>query len=267
MIMIRIDRSLVINPPQELVNNQQTWTNILLNLVHRYGSYGAIPKSQKDRIINNYNLQSVKDALKTMCHSKCAYCESKVDHIDYPHIEHYSPKSLYPNDAFNWDNFLLSCAQCNINKGNFDVCTEPFIDPCNEDPEEHIAYNMLRIIPNPSSSNIDKGRNVINECGLKRTTLIGFRADILKALEEYVSELEPVIDEYITLRRNDAKERRAIKIKNSLDRIKAICQASKAYASFARYFCKNNQEINNAINIVNQHRTVLGFGNARFHLF
>ena len=51
----------------------------------------------------------------------CSYC-GKYDPQDLQ-IEHICPKSLYPNLATTWDNFLLACATCNGkgNKGDKDV--------------------------------------------------------------------------------------------------------------------------------------------------
>jgi hypothetical protein len=46
----------------------------------------------------------------------CSYCESPI--FSHLHIEHRLPKSMFPEDAFSWSNFLLSCSTCNSAKGN-----------------------------------------------------------------------------------------------------------------------------------------------------
>ena len=39
-----------------------------------------------------YGAKSVKNALKKDQHSKCAFCEAKVDHVAYGDVEHFRPK-------------------------------------------------------------------------------------------------------------------------------------------------------------------------------
>ena len=52
-------------------------------------------------------------------HNKCAFCEQKVEQF---HIEHFRPKKIYYWLAYSWDNLILSCPYCNINKStNFEV--------------------------------------------------------------------------------------------------------------------------------------------------
>lgn len=72
-----------------------------------------------------YNHPDVKDALKRLFKSKCAYCESKFLHVYYGDIEHFRPKKGVGEDkknvekpgyywlAVDWDNLLLSCLFCN----------------------------------------------------------------------------------------------------------------------------------------------------------
>lgn len=54
---------------------------------------------------------AVKETLKAMCVSAeiCNYCEQN----EANDIEHVYPKSLFPAMAFQWNNFLLACKQCN----------------------------------------------------------------------------------------------------------------------------------------------------------
>ena len=45
---------------------------------------------------------------------RCAYCEDSVG----DEVEHIKPKSLYPEDVFNWSNYLYACGRCNGPKNN-----------------------------------------------------------------------------------------------------------------------------------------------------
>lgn len=75
---------------------------------------------------NNYNsrykLVDVKEALRSIYHCKCAFCEQKIEQY---HVEHYRPKQRYWWLAYSWDNLLLACPYCNEHKGtNFDTAGE-----------------------------------------------------------------------------------------------------------------------------------------------
>jgi uncharacterized protein (TIGR02646 family) len=65
---------------------------------------------------------------------RCFYCEDSRGND----IDHFWPKSVYPNKCFRWDNFLLACSSCNGCKGNqfpLDGAGLPLlIDPTVEDP-------------------------------------------------------------------------------------------------------------------------------------
>lgn len=70
--------------------------------------------SQSAPYDRRYKHKDIKDALMTLYHGKCAYCET---YDPSPHIEHYRPKrGGYYWLAYSWDNLILSCSQCNIRK-------------------------------------------------------------------------------------------------------------------------------------------------------
>lgn len=60
---------------------------------------------------NTKAFREVKGKLVAMCPpiEHCCYCEDgKADEI-----EHFRPKSLYPDLTFAWSNYLLACSTCN----------------------------------------------------------------------------------------------------------------------------------------------------------
>ena len=56
-----------------------------------------------------------KEALRKSTSGKCMYCESKMEHISYAHVEHIKPKSKFPELEFEWTNLGFSCQICNTN--------------------------------------------------------------------------------------------------------------------------------------------------------
>jgi len=133
--MIKVQRS---TKPAVLEKNAAEWTRKLLT---------ATTKEEKSRAEGKYRHEKIKDALVNMFHGKCAYCESKITHVDYGHIEHFKPKSFtaYRTLTFEWTNLLLACAVCNGTeyKGTkFPLAAEggPFVNPCDDEPNDHFDF-------------------------------------------------------------------------------------------------------------------------------
>ena len=81
-----------------------------------------------------------------MFHGKCAYCESKITHVDYGHIEHYRPKSKFPQLTFEWSNLLLACGMCNGTKYKGEHFPESqegglLVNPCKDMPTKHFTFD------------------------------------------------------------------------------------------------------------------------------
>jgi uncharacterized protein (TIGR02646 family) len=79
-----------------------------------------------------YRDPKVKEALLELFNHKCAYCESNFDHVGPGAVEHFRPKGIdrrknkapikefqgYYWLAANWNNLLLSCTDCNSERGH-----------------------------------------------------------------------------------------------------------------------------------------------------
>ena len=102
------------------------------------------------------------------------YCESKITHIDYGDIEHFRPKSKYPNLEFEWSNLGIACVKCNrdYKKDKFDEAT-PYIDPYGENPLDNIVTVGALLMHKYGS---ERGELTINDIGLNRTDLVEKRA-------------------------------------------------------------------------------------------
>jgi uncharacterized protein (TIGR02646 family) len=131
--MIRVRRG---RAPDVLTRNQARWLKDLQQ---------AKTVEARKRVLERYRHDDVKDALVTLFHGKCAYCESFIRHVDYGHIEHYRPKAKYWKQTFTWSNLLLACGVCNGSeyKGDaFPLKAEggPLINPSAEDPSRHLSF-------------------------------------------------------------------------------------------------------------------------------
>ena len=97
-------------------------------------------------------LRAEAEVLYQAFHGKCAFCESHMAHVAPAQIEHYRPKKHFPEDMFNWENWLLSCGQCNTKKGQRRDFLEPncdgrrcLLNPAEDDPLDDLHFKNQMI--------------------------------------------------------------------------------------------------------------------------
>ena len=124
-----------------------------------------------------------KNALAKAASGKCMYCESKIGHVSYPQIEHIKPKKKFPELEFVWENLGFCCQICNTNKGQKYDEARPFINPYNENPEDHIGFLGYYIYPKHGSL---RGEYTIKEIGLERNELNDRRKEKIDGVEKMI---------------------------------------------------------------------------------
>ena len=158
----------------------------------------------KDGFNDRYKWEDIKIALNNIYHCKCAYCENKIEQY---HVEHYRPKKTYYWLAFSWDNLLVACATCNIEKGqkfDLDGPQETFtnieanirnintssagynrneqprmVNPEVINPAGHIRFQRNGII----ESDHPRFIYTIRECAIDRDSLNDLRRHLLEVFE------------------------------------------------------------------------------------
>jgi uncharacterized protein (TIGR02646 family) len=108
----------------------------------------ATTKKARKRAESKYRHSQIKQALIQMFGGKCAYCESRITHVDYGHIEHFQPKAGmngHPELTFEWSNLLLACGICNgpeFKGERFPSHREggPLVNPCQDEPTDHFEF-------------------------------------------------------------------------------------------------------------------------------
>ena len=152
--------------------------------------------------MNRDALDDVCNALGRMFYNKCCYCE-KVIAKD---IEHFYPKTLYPDRMFCWDNMLRACKDCNFEKLDADP-EDPLdsngerslLDPTVDRPEDYLQWDLLTGMPIyiNAGPGIDRGQRTVSVCDLdnqkfneqRRKQAFRFRWYL-----ERVSQEDPVAD-------------------------------------------------------------------------
>ena len=83
--------------------------------------------------------------------SRCMYC-CDGEGTD---IDHFRPIASDPFGTFRWENHLLACSHCNSNEKRDKYPCDPsgsclLVDPCVDDPHEHMELNFATGIYSPS---------------------------------------------------------------------------------------------------------------------
>lgn len=180
--------------PNTLRINSEKWKNDLLTAIDKNQKTGEkIP----DVIRNRYHQEDVLDALKIMYgdgygNYYCCYCESSIEPVSYPHIEHRKPKDkeLFPEESFNWDNLHLACQTCNTNKGKKWNKENEILDPVVDIPiEEHLGYRVE--IPEGvyRETISDQGFTTVEHADLDRPSLRRIRIEIWKTTIDVIREI------------------------------------------------------------------------------
>lgn len=174
------------NKPNILVERSEVWRDELVDYIRRGVK---IPKT----VASRYNNDEVKSALKKECSSKCMYCESKVDHVAYEHIEHIKPKAIkkFPELTFEWSNLGLACPICNGNKGDEYEEDNAIINPYVDNPEDFIFAYGVHIFAKPGQSRADLTIRLLD---LNRPELIEQRLERARAIHMLIDSYYRAVD-------------------------------------------------------------------------
>jgi uncharacterized protein (TIGR02646 family) len=140
----------------------------------------AAPKEEAQRLWkqqDNLAFEEIRSKLRSMAPGleRCMYCEDSAA----TDIEHFWPKSKYPERAFTWTNYLLACSCCNSNHKReqfpLDEAGAPLlIDPTAEDPRDYLVLSVTTGKYQPrrrGGQKSPKGWNSIEVFGLDRDLL------------------------------------------------------------------------------------------------
>lgn len=156
--------------PQILIDNETTWT---AELMAKYAA-GQKPTAAE---ATRYRHATVKATLVEETYGKCAYCESKLQHIHHGDVEHIFPKSLARGRTFEWENLTLACEICNQNKSNKDPNAEHILDPYVHQPSDYLIFLGSLVYP-IGETPYGKSSEVILD--LNRTKLLEMRREWLE---------------------------------------------------------------------------------------
>lgn len=153
-----------LNEPKVLADNKTAWTN----------------EFDRNRSSRRYGHEEIKSILTEETSAKCAYCESKVNHISYDEVEHIKPKSIFPELVCEWNNLTIACQKCNRNKGSFYDADCAIINPYTQNPDEHLYWAGPMIFPLSK----DVGKISRDKLQLNRVDLVIKRGEKLNRIHD-----------------------------------------------------------------------------------
>jgi len=175
-----------VEEPDKLREKKAEWTQRYLELIES----GSDSKDRYPR--GKYNHREIKAALKEMYGACCCYCEGNVDPTSSQQVEHYRPKSKFPDLTFEWSNLHYCCPKCNISKSDKWDEENPILNPVDDVPEEHLFFDKYFVVFDKADI---RAKNTVEQVGLNRDGLIEYRASILKKVMEFFqSHKNSVVD-------------------------------------------------------------------------
>lgn len=241
--MIKLDRPA--NVPQILQDNAEEWTNNLLGLVKEYGTYEKIPQKLKNAAIKHYRHQDIKDILFESAYRKCAFCEGFPEDNGNIEVEHFHPKSSYPDETFLWENLLPCCRKCNSAKDAHDTKTKVIINPYINNPEEHLAVSFMRIIGKD-----EIGARTIDVCGLQGTRLYRPYSELLVQFCQYEDDLSGALKVYSLKETATTKKNQLKKIVESIERLEGLMNRKSKYSFFCKSFILSSESYHAAKKLI-----------------
>jgi len=192
-----------ITQPKILSDNYEKWTSELIEQIAlNNGDYSKV----NDKYKNQYNQREIKESLKNMYNGCCCYCEGSISLVSYGAIEHFKPKSLYPELSFVWDNLHYCCEICNTTYKK-SQWNDLLLDPSKDDISLYLSFNIHTGEYEAIQEN-ERGKETIRITGINREKLVKKRRQMIAKLsflnknldrEQFFKYIQLLEKRYITV--------------------------------------------------------------------
>jgi uncharacterized protein (TIGR02646 family) len=136
--------------PPLLATNQVEWTRPWV-VYYSIGVHQVLPTKPED---NHWLKDEIRLPLIDDFHNNCGYCGDSIStpENDTPQkkvipkgdVEHFLPKAIYPEQVYEWTNYIWSCKECNQLKANKETqksYNPNYLNPCHQDDCEKLIFN------------------------------------------------------------------------------------------------------------------------------
>ena len=119
--------------------------------------------------------------------SLCGYCEERCK----GEVDHFRPKSKFPERVYEWNNWVLACHTCNHKKSGH-WPSGGYVDPCAKSqaarPESHFEFDTktgeILSKPGVSAARHRKANRMIQDLGLNAYYRLKARAEWLRLVSK-----------------------------------------------------------------------------------
>ena len=81
--------------------------------------------------------------LRSLFHSNCGYCE---EYEEPGGVDHFRPKSRFPERVYTWSNWIFACNKCNVKNKQDKWPSSGYVDPCpcscEDRPENFFDFDL-----------------------------------------------------------------------------------------------------------------------------
>jgi len=230
--MIKLDR---LPEPPILSTEGANWLTALQNAIAKYGSYKLIPTQEREALAVHYRHKQIQETLSISSHGKCAFCECHPAEGGYLQVEHFQPKSIYPDTTFEWKNLLPACGPCNISKSDHDTAVEPLLNPYDADPTDYFDFEGISVLAK-IGKNYEVSRRTIEVCSLEGIRLWKPRADILISLKGFSQAIEQALKDLEEADSQAKRTHRKRRLNEALLTIETLALPNSKFSAFCKSF-------------------------------
>jgi hypothetical protein len=148
-------------------------------------------RTQKPKQYSDY--KSYKNVLRVEFHRKCVYCrapDTNAPRRDGFGVDHYRPKSLFPDLATVYENLYYCCNGCNSRKRSYWPTKENEGKLFVPNPCEHEMYKHLRFKDDMVEGRTAAGEFAIKLLDLNDPTVVGFRQSVTHLVDVTSAQLQ-----------------------------------------------------------------------------
>ena len=138
--------------------------------------------------------------LASRANNNCWYCERQCRAVGgwAPTVDHFRPRSRFPELTYKWSNWIFSCRRCNVDNKKDNWPETGYIDPCAADimerPEQYLDYEVDtgKIVPKNGLSEAARTRawDTIEDLGLSKRDLVNPRfTSVRQFIQEFAEGL------------------------------------------------------------------------------
>ena len=138
--------------------------------------------------------QQFRPTLAERSNNNCWYCERQCRGVGgwAPTVDHFLPRSHFPELTYKWSNWIFSCRRCNVDNKQDRWPEYGYVDPAAievaDRPEQYFEYDPHsgRIIAKPGISDAARRKAwaTIDQLGLSKSDLVNPRFSSIRQFEE-----------------------------------------------------------------------------------